>query len=159
VRSAEPADLPFLRAMVYEAAFWRPGRPRPPLDEALADRALACYIDGWGRVGDAGVIASDDAGEPVGAAWYRLFPPDEPGFGFVDEGTPELSIAVVTQARGRGVGTALLGALFARARDDGFGALSLSVEADNAARRLYERHGFVPVGGDDARTMRVRLRG
>ena len=159
MRSAEPSDLPFLRAMVYEAAFWCPERPRPPLDEALAERALACYVDGWGRAGDAGLIASGDAGEPVGAGWYRLFPADEPGFGFIDEGTPEVSLAVVAEARGRGVGTALLRALFDRARADGFEVLSLSVEPDNPARRLYERHGFVRVGGGDAWTMRVRLRG
>jgi Acetyltransferase (GNAT) family len=101
------------------------------------------------------VVAFGDRGEPVGAAWYRLFPPGEPGFGFVDERTPELSLAVIEEARGRGIGTRLLLLLLDRARDDGFQALSLSVEPDNPARRLYERHGFVRVGGaaglDDAR--------
>jgi ribosomal protein S18 acetylase RimI-like enzyme len=154
MRPAEPSDLPFLRAMLYEAAFWPPGGPRPPLDQALAEPALARYVAGWGRAGDAGVIALGDEGKPVGAAWYRLFPPDEPGFGFVDGRTPELSLAVVAQARGRGVGSTLLGGLLARARADGYEALSLSVEPDNPARRLYERHDFVRVGGEAAWTMR-----
>ena len=141
--------------MLYEAAFWRPNGPRPPVDEALADPALGRYVDGWGRRGDAGVVALGDGGRPVGAAWYRLFPPGEPGFGFVDERTPELSLGVLEEARRRGIGTRLLLLLLDRARDDGFQALSLSVEPDNPARRLYERYGFVRVGGAAAWTMRA----
>src|SRR3712207_8949587 len=51
--------------------------------------------EGWGRSGDAGVIADDAATGPVGAAWYRLFGADEPGYGFVGEATPEFSVAVL----------------------------------------------------------------
>jgi ribosomal protein S18 acetylase RimI-like enzyme len=40
--------------------------------------------------------------------WSRCFTRDEPGYGFIDESIPELSIAVATDARGRGIGTALL---------------------------------------------------
>ena len=158
MRPAEPSDLPFLRAMLYEAAFWRPYAARPPLDDALDDPALARYVDGWGRNGDAGVLAVGDADELVGAAWYRLFEVDKPGFGFIDEWTPELSLAVVVDVRARGIGTGLLRALLARARADGFDALSLSVEPDNPARRLYERNGFVRVAGEAAWTMRTDLR-
>ena len=42
------------------------------------------YVRGWGRPGDTAVIALE-GGFPVGAAWYRLFPASEPGYGFVDE--------------------------------------------------------------------------
>ena len=83
-----------------------------------------------------------DEGFPVGAAWYRLFKEGEPGYGFVDEQTPELAIAVVPSRRGRGLGEELLEALIARARRDGFRRLSLSVDRDNPAIGLYERFGF-----------------
>ena len=62
---------------------------------------------GWGRPGDNAVVAIDEF-QPVGAAWYRLFEQDEPGYGFVDEETPELTIAVVPSRRGRGLGEELL---------------------------------------------------
>jgi GNAT superfamily N-acetyltransferase len=71
---------------------------------------------------------------------------DDPGYGFIDAHTPEITIAVVPSWRGRGVGRRLLEALIAAARDDGHGALSLSVEEGNDARRLYKSVGFRPVG-------------
>jgi GNAT superfamily N-acetyltransferase len=116
VRPAEPADLPFLREMLLEAAY-RPGRPQPPIDEALADPHIARYIEGWGRPGDTALIAVDEAGRRIGAAWYRVFRPEEPGFGFIDGATPEISIAVIPDRRSKGIGSALLGGLIDRARE------------------------------------------
>ena len=116
----------------------------------------ARYVKGWGRPGDTVLIAVDDA-FPVGAAWYRLFRRDLPGYGFVDEETPELAIAVVPSRRGRGIGEALIEALCERARDDGYHALSLSVERGNAALvAFYEEHGFAIVGGEDDYSVTMR---
>jgi ribosomal protein S18 acetylase RimI-like enzyme len=78
----------------------------------------------------------------------------------VDEETPELAIAVVPSRRGLGFGEALLSALSDRARADGYRALSLSVERDNAALvSFYEKHGFERVAedGGDSVTMRREL--
>ena len=106
-------------------------------------------LKAWGRRGDTAVIALDK-GFPVGAAWYRLFDRERPGYGFVDERTPELAIAVVPNARGKGVGSALLDALLGQARADGYPTISLSVDRANAgAIELYERYGFERVGEDD----------
>ena len=82
-----------------------------------------------------------------GAAWYRLFPASAPGFGFVDEQTPELTIAVVPSHRGHGGGGELLEALLERARADGFAHVSLSAEPGQTA--FYEKHGFREHGRDD----------
>ena len=134
---------------------WRSEAPAE--QAALSNTHNARYTEGWGRDGDAGVVALE-GGEAVGAAWYRRFSPGDPGYGFIDEETPEVSIAVDFGHRGRGVGTALLAALCERAAHDGFAALSLSVERDNPALRIYERQGFVEVKGTgDACTMRIDL--
>src|SRR5207248_11613598 len=87
-----------------------------------------------------------DVFQPVGAAWYRLFKGETPGYGFVDEDTPELTIAVVPSRRGRGLGEQLLSALLERARGESYGGVSLSVEPDNPALHLYDKHGFAKVG-------------
>jgi len=138
---------------------WRLDARLPAGEELVSNPYHGRYLDGWMREGDAGVVAV--AGDrPIGAAWYRRFSADEPGYGFLDESIPEISIAVDAGHRGRGVGTALLHALCERARQDGLGALSLSVEWDNPALRIYRRLGFGEVEGTaDACTMRLDLTG
>jgi ribosomal protein S18 acetylase RimI-like enzyme len=158
IRPGQPADVPILRAMLYEAAYWQPARPRPPIEAALTEPHLARYVDGWGRPGDRAVIAETEGGRPIGAAWYRLFSAAEPGYGFIDAATPELSLAVAADWRGQGVGTALLTALLTATRAAGIVALSLSVEVANPAVHLYQRHGFVQVSeAAGAWTMRADL--
>ena len=142
-RPAAPGDVQLLTRMLWIAFNWR--------DESAAEdhwpdpTAAAKYVEGFGRPGDAGVVAAI-AGTDVGAAWYRLLPADDPGYGFVAADIPELTLGVASQARGHGIGKALMQRLIDRAVADGVRALSLSVEPDNAAMRLYVSLGFEPVG-------------
>ncbi len=139
IRRGGPNDVPFLRDMLRHAYYWRWG------DAETADLPVSRYVESWGRRGDRALIAIDDF-RPVGAAWYRLFSEARPGYGFVDADTPELTIAVVPSRRGHGFGAELLSALLEHAREDGFHAVSLSVEPENPALHLYQRHGFEKVG-------------
>jgi ribosomal protein S18 acetylase RimI-like enzyme len=160
IRPARPDDDVFLREMLYEAAAWNPDWPRERMIAALADPMLERYHRDWGRAGDAGVIAELE-GEPVGAAWYRLFTAEVPGYGFVDEETPELGIAVVPLHRRKGIGETLLRALMVQAREDGFHSLSLSVAVHNRSRMMYERAGFRRVresADGESWVMRAELR-
>jgi GNAT superfamily N-acetyltransferase len=136
IRQGGANDLPFLRDMLRHAYYARwGGEAAIPLER---------YVAGWGRPGDHALVAIDEF-RPVAAAWYRLFEADEPGYGYVDAGTPELTIAVVPSRRGRGLGEELLSTLLGQARADGYSRISLSVEPDNPALHLYEQHGFVKV--------------
>jgi ribosomal protein S18 acetylase RimI-like enzyme len=158
LRTATAKDRSFLEQMLVVAVHWRPGAVLPPVEEVLADAALARYVEGWPRGGEPGVVAEED-GEPVGAAWCRSFTADGPGYGFVGEDVPEVSVGVVEAARGRGVGRALMTAVIDAARQQGFDRLSLSVEDDNRAKRLYEELGFVTVGRSDGASTMVRVLG
>jgi len=156
VRPAEPADGDFLAEMLVAAAFWRPDGPGGSVPAVLKRPELARYVSDWPRPGDLGVVAEE--GGPVGAAWLRLLPEHDPGYGFVDAATPELSIGVAPSQRGRGVGSSMLEALVASAREQGRSAVSLSVEPDNPARHLYERCGFQVVSGvNGSLTMLLRI--
>ena len=141
-RPGRPEDLEFLWEMLYEAAHHR----------SLSEPAIARYLEGWGRPGDAAVVALDPFdGHRIGAAWYRLMPLGNPGHGFVDASTPEAAIAIVPDRCGLGVGGALLRRLLDAAKTQGFDSLSLSVRRDNpAAVRLYERNGFVKLSDIDS---------
>ena len=134
-RPVDKSDLRFLRDMLRHAYHWRVAED--------AERPVYRYVRNWGRPGDAGVLALEGP-HPYGAAWYRLFRADEPGFGFVDARTPELTIAVVPSHRGKGAGRELLVALLDRARSDGYEAVSLSTDREQAG--WYERFGFETVG-------------
>lgn len=156
VRAAIDSDLPFMALMLVEAAYPPWTDPKPTVADTLADPQAGLYLQAWGRPGDRGVIAVDDGARPLGAAWYRHFAADAPGYGFVSEDVPELAIAVVLEARGRGVGRAVLGGLIATAREGGELALSLDVSALNPiAVRLYRSLGFVRVGGTDENPVMV----
>lgn len=158
IRPATSTDEPFLWEMLYEAIHVPEGRPKPDRT-ILQEPALAHYVAGWGQqAGDEGLLAINQAsGQPVGAAWLRFFTADDPGWGFVDVDTPEVSMALLPAYRGQGIGTALLTALIAQATER-YAALSLSVDPQNPAMRLYERLGFVVVGASGTSlTMRKEL--
>jgi ribosomal protein S18 acetylase RimI-like enzyme len=127
--------------MLGEAAVWRPDKPTPTADEVIADPRYARYLTGWPRQGDYGLVAEQDGS--VGAAWYRTYTEANPGYGFVAEDVPELSIAVVASRRYEGIGRRLLLDLIDASLAQGYAAMSLSVREKNPARRLYESAGFV----------------
>lgn len=142
-RAATANDVGFLRDMLFEALYVPPGGeqlPRSVIDQP----ELAHYVDGFGRPGDVGVIAFAGS-EPVGAAWVRVLTGSDAGYGHVDDETPELTIAVTDEWRGRGVGSRLIDELVNTIVGP-YAAVSLSVDPANPAVRLYERFGFVPVG-------------
>jgi len=150
IRRGSQADVQFMRAMLAHAYHWH-------VAGLETEIPLTRYVDRWGRAGDVAVSAAEGP-NPVGAAWLRRFGAAEPGYGFVDEQTPELTIAVVPSKRKHGVGQELLDALLERARADGVAAVSLSVEQGSPAVAFYERNGFEPVAGrGNALTMLKRL--
>lgn len=158
IRPATQADGAFLADMVVEAANWRQGGARPR-HEVMADTGNNRYLSGWMRPGDAGFVAIDPQGAPIGAAWYRMLPRTDPGFGYVGTGVPELIIGVRPIWRAHGVGRALLQRLCEHARGQGFGRISLSVERGNYAQTLYRTEGFaVTQAGHGRDTMVKRLR-
>src|SRR5688572_26890228 len=107
IRPATRDDEPFLWEILYHALYEPPGDPPLPRDVVQLPE-LARYVRGWSDdPDDLGVIAVE-SGRPIGAAWLRRLTGANRGYGYVDDETPELSIAVRPEYRGRGVGTRLL---------------------------------------------------
>jgi GNAT superfamily N-acetyltransferase len=149
VRALQPGEVALVETAFVLTADWNPAATK---GEAFwrADPTFAQYTGEWGRPGDSGFVAEEDD-RVVGAVWWRLFTAENPGYGFVDERTPELGIAVWPGERGRGIGRLLL-----RAATAEHPRLSLSVEDGNRARALYESEGFVAVGRSGDGTIMLR---
>lgn len=138
LRAADLKDEKFLWEAQCHAALL--DLKNDPMVAVRSNPILARYVEGWGRVGDVGVIAEHED-KPVGAAWCRLFPKESPAWGWVDEKTPEISVAVLPEFRQMGIGTSLLTSLLEVSCDKNK-MLSLAVRSTNPALRLYLRLGF-----------------
>jgi GNAT superfamily N-acetyltransferase len=137
VRAGEPSDAAFIVEMARLASVIE-DHPLPPADDPALVRGLPPSPD-------TAVLALDDDGRPVGAAWWHLR--DCPLVVTPDGAqVPELVIAVTPSDRGRGVGRCLLDAVAARAVEHGYDRLALNVHIRNPAVRLYSRAGFVVAG-------------
>jgi ribosomal protein S18 acetylase RimI-like enzyme len=81
---------------------------------------------------------------PEGALGYAFARPGSAPEALAIERPLEVeTVAVLPAARERGIGTALMDAVDAWARERGIEHLTLAVRTDNeGARRLYERRGF-----------------
>ena len=159
IRRGIGADLPFLWETLRAAACWS-GEDGVEVDEIMSEPEIAVILNDWGGPGDTAFVAESDAGRPMGTAWYRLYTRESHSYGFVDEETPELAIAVREEYRNKGVGTLLLERLVAEAASQGVRRLSLSVDRTNHAVRMYEKAGFVNIDDedDDHWTMVLTLR-
>jgi ribosomal protein S18 acetylase RimI-like enzyme len=144
IRTLHPADWTVYRALRLRALAESPAafgstlaeecqRPDDVWAARLAAPALGAHQQGWPFVAELD-------GTPVGLAWVKMDGADVAAASLYQ-------VWVAPEARGRGVGAALLDAAIAWARARRAHALRLDVTAgDGAAARLYRRTGFVDVG-------------
>lgn len=142
-RSLTAEDQPLLLRATIENVNWD-GTPRLSAEQVLADDRLSKYAIGFTPGRDWG-FAALESGEIIGLGWVQFFSENSPGYGFVNSETPELSLNVEMNFRGKGLGSRLLGLIIDHAQEVGCPSISLSVEDGNPARRLYDKFGFMPV--------------
>lgn len=141
IRDIRADELPLLEDFLYEAIFVPEG-VTPPQRSVIREPLLWRTIEGFGMLPDDRCLVAEVAGQVVGAVWCRTA--DQ--YGHIDDETPSLSIALYPEFRGRGIGTALMRAMLVHLTEAGYARVSLSVQQENYARRLYESLGFTTVG-------------
>jgi ribosomal protein S18 acetylase RimI-like enzyme len=152
IRPLTKADEGLLWEAVYHAIHVPAGQSPPPRS-ILEDPNIARYVNGWGRRGDYGLVA-ELTGRRVGACWLRLWSAADRGYGWVDDRTPELTLAVWPGHRAQGIGTRLLKSTITAAAV--LPAISLSVSTTNPAVRLYQRMGFERVNVQGSSLVMIR---
>ena len=161
IREGGKKDLPFLKEMLYFAAFWQiaDGIDNAKIPNLPDDPQISIIFHEWGKSGDIAFIAENEDGQQIGAAWYRFYTLDAHSYGFIDSDIPEIGIAVKPDFRGSGVGTAILKRLIEKAAKRNIRALSLSVERNNYAAELYKKFEFVNIGNsaDSHWTMMLKI--
>ncbi len=126
--------------MLYEAIFIPEGHAPLP-KEVIKDKSLFKYIENWKKDKfDIALVVEID-NKLVGAIWGRLLTNENKGFGYIDDNTPELSMAVKSEYRNQGIGTELIKAIATEYEKIGVKYLSLSVDKANIASNLYKRLG------------------
>ncbi|WP_445486629.1 GNAT family N-acetyltransferase [Niallia sp. 03133] len=142
LRLLKKEEKEFLLDMIYESVHISENK-KPSRDELLNEKGLKKYHEDWGKEGDKAFIALDQYKQPIGAVWHRLFDSSNKGYGFIDEITPELGIAIMKNARGLGIGTELMKKIIEEAKKDCYPSLSLSVDPENEqAVQIYKKLGF-----------------
>ncbi len=147
IREMNVQDQSFLWDMLHESLL----SPLTSSELQLDERPSVAVLKDWGREGDYGLLAEDNDGEPMGAALVRLYSEEHKGQGFISESIPALTMAIRKEQMDRGVGTALLTALFDELKKRDIEKVSLCVDPNNEpAMLLYYRFGFkeTSVAGD-----------
>lgn len=153
LRSPRPEDAQAVAELHYRSWVGTYG-PRVTPGEAERLR-LTERVEHWEwllreRPSDRGALVAERARRVVGLVEWEIGPDGDRAIGEVH------AIHVATEERGRGVGTVLLAAAVEAMRSLGVRRAVLWVlDANSAARRFYERHGWVcdgttverPLGG------------
>ena len=147
IRTIQPSEYGFLDKMLYQAIFLPVGMPKLP-ENIVYEPFFVHYIEDFGKKTDFCYVAEDN-NELLGAVWTRLFDENNPGYGFINAETPELSIAIDENHRNKGIGTRLLSAIFEALRKANYTQISLSVDSRNLAYPLYLKLGFVEYSTDE----------
>jgi len=140
IRKLKTSESDFLAEMLYEAIFIPEGSDPLP-KKVIKDKSLSKYIENWGKDKFDIALVVERNNQLIGAIWGRLLTDENKGFGYVDDTTPELSMAVKNEYRNQGVGTKLIKAIASEYQKIGVEYLSLSVDKANNASNLYKRLG------------------
>ncbi|MCM1467069.1 MAG: GNAT family N-acetyltransferase [Alistipes sp.] len=150
IRKLRENEQNILGDFLYEAIFIPKGVEAPPKD-IIRQPELWLYISDWGRKDDQCLVAEAD-GRIVGAVWSRIMK----DYGHIDEETPSLAISLYKEYRGRGIGTDLMKEMLVVLKDNGYKRVSLSVQKENYAYRMYRKLGFEAVAEQGEELIMVR---
>ena len=137
IRNIQPQEIPVLDDFLYEAIFIPQGVVPPPRS-IIEQEDLQVYVRGFGESPHDHCLVAECDGKIVGAVWVRVM--DD--YGHVDNQTPSLAISLYPDYRGQGIGTQLLRQMMELLRQKGYAQVSLSVQKENYALRMYQKACF-----------------
>ena len=93
IREIKQNEIYFLKEMLYLALYVPEGKS--PFPKSIIENPdISKYIDHWGTLPNDIALVAVFNEKLIGAVWGRTFNSLKPGYGFIDENTPEISIGV-----------------------------------------------------------------
>lgn len=143
IRKIKSDEYRILDDFLYEAIFIPEGIEPPP-KSIIEQPELQVYVENFGKKDDYCLVAEID-NKIVGAVWVRIMN----DYGHIDNNTPSLAISLYKEFRGQGTGTALLENILSLLKSESYEKVSLSVQKENYAYRMYLKAGFEVVDEND----------
>ena len=144
IRTITEEEIDLLKGFLYEAIFIPEG-VAPPERSIIEKEELSVYYKDFGsKTGDHCLLAIEDD-KPVGAVWSRIMN----DYGHIDDETPSLAISLYKEYRHKGIGTKLMKKMLKLLKQDGYSRVSLAVQKDNYAVKMYKDLGFETVKEND----------
>ena len=136
IRKIKTNEYEILKDFLYEAIFVPEGAEIPSRSIVKLP-ALKIYIENFGEKNDNALVAEVN-GKIVGAIWARIIN----DYGHIDDETPSLTISLYKEYRGLGIGTEMIKKMLILLKESGYKRVSLSVQKENYAAKLYRKLGF-----------------
>ena len=137
IRELKANEYYVLKDFLYEAIYQKNEKSMLP-KEVVKEPALKVYIENFGEQPDDYCFCAEADKNIVGAVWVRIID----GFGSLDNETPEFAISLYKEYRGQGIGTDLMKSMLAFLLEKNYKRVSLAVQKDNYAVKMYENVGF-----------------
>ncbi|MCM1316241.1 MAG: GNAT family N-acetyltransferase [Prevotella sp.] len=136
IRKIKSDEYKILDNFLYEAIFIPESTEKPPFS-IIEKPELQVYVENFGKKDDYCLIAELN-NKIIGAVWVLIM--DD--YGHIDNNIPSLAISLYKEFRGQGIGTALLESMLLLLKSNGYEKVSLSVQKENYAYRMYLKAGF-----------------
>lgn len=140
IRPLKQSEIYILSDFLYEAIFQKDNTSPLP-KEIINKPELNIFIKDFGKPDDYCLVAEID-NKIIGAVWSRILSGEIKGYGNIDSTTSELAISIYKQYRNKGIGTELMKGILKLLKEKGYKRVSLSVQKDNYAVKMYKAVGF-----------------
>ncbi len=141
IRPIRHNEISLLKEFLYLAIFQPDKSTSIPRSE-IEKPEISNYIDNFGTKKDDHCLVAELNGEVIAAVWVRLLDGKIKGFGYIDSKTPEFAISVVEKYRSQGIGKRIMHEMIQLLKKKGYEQLSLAVQKENYAVKLYSKLGF-----------------
>jgi ribosomal protein S18 acetylase RimI-like enzyme len=150
IRELSINERDVLETFLYHAIYIPEGINPPPF-EIIKQPELQVYIKGFGeQEGDICFVAECDS-KIVGAVWVRIMN----DYWHISNDMPSLAISLLPEYRDKGIGTALMKSMQEMVSQQGYKGISLSVQKQNYAAKMYRKLGFNTIEDKDEELIMV----